>query len=474
MAAAEQNSAFALTSSGGLMPQATGRRSAAAGRARLLHWDPLLVCVAGFLAFDVGRIHQLFPKLIPLHPILVFALASIVIYALDRHGVRRLRTLRHPITFCVLGILGLVAWSVPFSLNAGRSLQFLYSEFAKTVVMFLLVAASVRTVADVERLARVFLIAATLYAVVAIARDQTAGSARLDNLYTYDSNDFALFMVVSLPFAFHFLAHARGLRSRVFALLSITVLCVGVLLSGSRGGFLAAAGLLLFYLLSNRSTRIWWRLGVVATVLIAGLIAAQGWYWQRMDSLLHVSSDYNVTTPYGRVQIWKRGIGYMLSRPFTGVGAVSFGKAEGTLSEVAQMRAKEGKGTPWRAAHNSFVQIGAELGVGGLLMLVGLLMVSLRALGRAGAFARTRRAVARGSPDGALAFALAASLVGWMIAAFFLSQAYYDIIYALVGIVLGLAKVQRTSERGAARAQVPPGRRVSFPPGVPVATPARR
>ncbi len=425
-----------------------------APRAAAPGWDALLVCVAIFLAFDVGRIHQLFPQLIPLRPILLSALASIALYALGQRGPRRARTLKHPITYCVLGILALVAWSVPFSLGPRRSFEFLYSEFAKTVVLFLLVAASVRTVKDVERLAKVFLYSAVLYAVVAIARDQTVSSERLDNLYTYDSNDFALFAVVALPLAFYFLAGSRRLLGRAIGLFSIVALCAGIMLSGSRGGFLAGAGLLLFYLFANRSAKVWWRASVVATVVIAGFVAAQGWYWERIDSLLHVKSDYNVTTPYGRIEIWKRGIGYMLSRPLTGVGAANFGKAEGTLSELAHTRAEEGKGTPWKAAHNSFVQIGAELGVPGLLALLGLLWAGFRAMRRTGAFTRARRVGPKSSPESALAFALAGSLLAWMIAAFFLAQAYYDIIYGVAGLVLGLAKVQRETGRRLARAQV--------------------
>lgn len=429
------------------------RNRPAVTQAAWQRWDLLLVCVAVFLAFDVGRIHQLFPQLIPFRPILVSAVAATILYLANFRDLRRLQALKHPIAICVLAILAMVALSVPFSLSPSRSLQFLYTELAKTVVLFLLVAGCVRSFRDVERLAQVYLFAAVIYGAVVYARGSRLSSGRLNDLYTYDSNDFALFMVVALPLAFYHGSHARGKLRVLVASFAILVLGVGVVASGSRGGFLAGAGLLLFYVFASRTTRLAKRLAVVGVVVVVTLLAAQGWYWLRMKTLFSVESDYNVTTEYGRVAIWKRGIGYMVSRPFTGVGAANFGKAEGTISEVARQRAAAGKGTPWKAPHNSFVQMGAELGVPGLGLLLALLGFMFAALRRAGAFGHPGRDPPQAARGRALAFALAGSLVGWTIGAFFLSQAYASMLYALAGLVLGLAKLQRHAPEHSALAR---------------------
>ena len=175
---------------------------------------------------------------------------------------------------------------------------------------------------------------------------------------------------------------------------------------------------------------------VILTVLSA---TASDKYWTQMQTIIHPHEDYNLTDDAGRVKIWKRGIGYMLARPMFGVGMGNFQTAEGTLSPLA--RAGEyGRGVRWGAAHNLFVQVGAELGIPGLL-LFATLIVSL--------FASLRRVTqsARASPGGKdmarLSQSLMAALVGFVVGGFFLSLAYADMLYALAALSVALAKVAR-------------------------------
>src|SRR5258708_33328068 len=93
--------------------------------------------------------------------------------------------------------------------------------------------------------------------------------------------------------------------------------------------------------------------------------------------------DYNHTSETGRMQIWSRGIGYMLANPLLGVGPNNFPAAEGTLSPLAE-RQQYGIGVRWNAAHNSFVQIGAELGLPGLTLFVAVIASAFAALRRSG------------------------------------------------------------------------------------------
>ena len=133
------------------------------------------------------------------------------------------------------------------------------------------------------------------------------------------------------------------------------------------------------------------------------------------------------------MSVWKRGIGYMVGRPITGVGAGAFPVAEGTISPLAKVQ-DYGVGLKWSAAHNSFVQVGAELGFPGLVVFLALLFAGL---------ARARRAVTLGLAVGdqraaAMGDALAASLVGFAVSGFFLSEAYAAYVYSVIGIAIGL------------------------------------
>jgi O-antigen ligase len=166
------------------------------------------------------------------------------------------------------------------------------------------------------------------------------------------------------------------------------------------------------------------------------LMTASDHYWQQMGTITS-DTDYNHTSETGRMQIWNRGIGYMLANPFLGVGPNNFPTAEGTLSPLA-VRQQYGIGVRWNAAHNSFVQIGAETGLPGLALFVAMIASGFAALRRAG------RVEKQETVDGALPAltpALTASLVGFVVGAFFLSLAYSEMLYTLLAFAVGMRKV---------------------------------
>jgi hypothetical protein len=121
----------------------------------------------------------------------------------------------------------------------------------------------------------------------------------------------------------------------------------------------------------------------------------------------------------------------------TGVGVFAFPVAEGTISPLAT-RQELGIGLKWSAAHNSFVQIGAELGVFGLIAFILAISHTYR----------TSRKVGRSPPGGGkpsdeqvFGQALAGAVIAYVIAGFFLSQAYGAFVFVLYGLAIGLSKV---------------------------------
>jgi O-antigen ligase len=147
-------------------------------------------------------------------------------------------------------------------------------------------------------------------------------------------------------------------------------------------------------------------------------------------------ADYNRTAETGRLQIWTRGIGYMLDHPLLGVGPGNFQRAEGTLSPFAH-RQQYGVGVLWSAPHNTFVQVGAELGIPGLALFVAMIGSAFLLLARLG---RRQRGAHR-DRDAALTQALTASLLAFVVGAFFLSFAYSEMLYTLLALAVGLDKV---------------------------------
>lgn len=413
-------------------------------------WDLLLVSTAVLLLTAVARLHLLFPALDLLRPVLLSGVAAMVLYAADRHPRRRVRLLQVPATACVLGLAVWAALAVPTALRPARSFIFLTDEFFKTIALFIIVAGAVRGLRDLELLALVYFAGASAYAIVVLTRfDVGGGSWRLTELYTYDPNDFATFAVTALPIGIYFLARPGSVARRLGALVGCAALGTAFVWAGSRGGFLALLGMSIFLLLRYRAVPGRWR--VAGTAMIAGvvLLVASEQYWTQMGTLLEPAQDYNLTAETGRLEIWKRGMGYMLDHPVFGVGIANFPVAEGVLSSLAE-RQQYGIGVRWTAPHNSFVQVGAELGVAGLLLFLALLAAAFRALG-----AVQRRALppdTDGVDPRAMAQALTASLIGFLIGAFFLSLAYSPMLYALIALVVALQKVTLPLAGGRRRA----------------------
>ena len=410
-------------------------------------WDLLVACLAGYILTAVGRLHQLFPILEILHPAIITGLAAIVLYAMDRRDDRRLNVLQAGATRCLLGLVTWMALSTPGSIWLGNSLDLLANNFVKTTAMYFVMAGAVRGARDVERLAAAYLVGAAMYAGVVIFRfDLGAGDAwRLGHLYYYDANDFAAFAVSAMPFGLYF-AHASDRRIvRVLAVVALAALAVAFVRTGSRGGFVALVAIAGFVVFRYTTIPLRWRVMAPACLAVIFLSVASDEYWQQMGTILS-DTDYNHTQESGRLQIWQRGMGYMLQHPIFGVGPNNFGMAEGTLSPFAE-RQQFGVGVRWNAAHNSFVQVGAELGIPGLVLFVGLIAGVFVSLYRSSSTGGTRRCPRPVRPE--LTQALTASMIGFVVGAFFLSLAYSEMLYTLAALAVGLSRVAGATERPA-------------------------
>jgi O-antigen ligase len=399
----------------------------------------------------VGRLHQLYPVLQVLHPALVFGLAALVLYLLDGGRSRQVHRLWIPTTACLLALLSWVVLSIPTSIYPGNSYRLLAENFIKTVLMYFVIAGSVRGSRDIERLASVYYLSAVIYTAIVLTRFDLGGGAawRLGNLYYYDANDFATFAVTAMPIGLYFAHAGRRSMTRIICAIGLVLLTVGLVHSGSRGGFLAVLAMGAYVVLRYTAIAVRWRVSAFAVVALVFFVVASGEYWRQMGTI-GADTDYNQTEESGRRQIWARGIGYMLDNPLLGVGANNFPTAEGTLSPFAARQQYGGRGVRWNAAHNSFVQIGAELGIPGLLIFIALLGSAFAAL--IGSKRQRRRNPAFRGRVLELRQGLTASLIGFVVGAVFLSLAYSEMLYTLLAFAASMAKISGTAVPGARRA----------------------
>jgi O-antigen ligase len=165
-----------------------------------------------------------------------------------------------------------------------------------------------------------------------------------------------------------------------------------------------------------------------------------------MATLRNPEQDYNWSgqSVEGRMEVWRRGVSYMISRPLFGVGMRNFSIAEGTLSEESRASEERGRGFKWSVAHNSFLEIGAETGVLGLGLFVGMLVFALRAMRRVRRRSRPNdRAPSR---QVLFAYTLTASLLGFIVAGSFVSAWYFSYLYMVLGMAIGLTKIHRMGQ----------------------------
>lgn len=393
--------------------------------------------VCGVLLAYVWRVQDLYPILAETKFSALVLLVAVGLLLAAGRPARVWRRLRHPCARFAAAILVLMVLSVPTSLWQGLSFRFIVTDHLKTLLMMVLVIVSVRAFVDVERLAMVIVGGATLYSALTLTRFDIGLGGRLGSLVYYDANDLGLLLVCSLPMALYFVRCGHGFAMRLVGVLVSGLFLMTIVRTGSRGAFIGLLAVALFLFLAFTAVRASTRIALTAAIVAGLLVVADPGYWTSMQTMLNPKADYNWSgqSDAGRMEVWKRGMGYMLRRPLTGVGVHAFAVAEGTISPLAS-RQEFGIGVKWSSAHNSFVQIGAELGVGGLLCFVGLLLGAwrtVRRLGRAPPGVTAREAT--------LAQLLCASLLGYLVAGFFLSQAYAAYLYALLGMVVALSAV---------------------------------
>ncbi len=389
--------------------------------------------LALYVAVSVAKVHDLQPALASLQPAKITAalLLVLALFVLPWREVVRAVQAR-PARWIWLTALLAVA-TLPTALWKGYAVAFLTTEYWKLLLVFVISAA-----AWAERRTLITSLGGVVMGGAAVAGHLVmfGGSWRPGAGPAFDSNESALMFLVLLPLALY-LASRKGWW-RVLWYACAVLLLVAIVKTGSRGGFvglmvmgawqvahapprrrlrqivLAVAGILVFAASANETTK------------------------QRFTSIFEPTEDYNFDAREGRFEVWKRGVKYMYTHPLQGVGIKNFGIAEGMISGKADL----GYGIKFSAAHNSFVEIGAELGVLGLIAFTMTLWTAFKGLGPVALASRQ----ARGRPrpvidlahdEAVLGSSLRAALVAFAAAGFFLSFAYHPITYFLIALCVG-------------------------------------
>jgi hypothetical protein len=227
-------------------------------------------------------------------------------------------------------------------------------------------------------------------------------------------------------------------------------------MSGSRGALVGLVAVALAFLVGVRTISLSRKLLIGGIALIAISIAAPPDYWAQMKTIIEPGDDYNLTSEAGRKQIAQRGLGYMLKYPVFGVGVGNFTGAEATISPLLK-NLRPGVRHYVLAPHNTYVQVGAELGLGAFILWTGMLIGGIAALGRV--YRRLPESWKTGDADRRFLFFLSVfmplSFVGFAVPSTFVSHAYLPSIYILLAClasVLTLTPLYLPAPKGSGKA----------------------
>jgi O-antigen ligase len=382
--------------------------------------------------------------------IVVLAVGAAAVCAAARRG--ELRASWSPLFLVALLVLGAQAVSGLAGANVGASLAAV-GETAKAGVWLVLLVHLLLTRRDAPgAVVRAFVLTLAVLCALGLVQEYLLGNSTtfltLSNVPLdmdpgavtarhsgpqNDVNFWGRVLVLGLPFGFALVQQASSLRGRALWAGATLAICAGLVLTGSRGGLLAAFVVTCSWalLLGGRYRRALW----LAPVVIALALVIPG-VGSRLATLSALTGDGGVVPTEasleGRIAAQRVAVEMTVDHPALGVGPGNFIAIE---PEYLRSLGLDAIGL---APHNLYLEASAE---GGLLGLAALVLL----LGTAIVLAYRARVVARWAPDVVgtasplpLANATVAALVGWCAASVFLHQATFRTFLLVAALAVAM------------------------------------
>jgi O-antigen ligase len=380
------------------------------------------------------------PALAPLH---LAELAALM--ALGGMAIRRIR-LGLPVAPLLPEVGGVVALGVvilatlPFSIWRAGALETFIDAYLKALLIFVLMLHALATPRRLEQFVGLILACCAYLSIRAIL-DYARGvnvseygrvSGAVGGIFR-NPNDLAMNLVTFLPFALAGLLAPLGAWKRAAAG-GILLLSLGAIVATRSRG--AAIGLAVVLLV----TCIWLsrrRPALIGAGLVTAMIAlpfVPGAYWDRMASIADQEQDQTGSYEARRVLLGEAFRAF-LAHPLTGVGAGQF-----------RNYLPEGRDQPWNESHNVLLQLAADIGVSGPLILIFLVV---RGFGAVRSSQRMLRVFRRHPERSVLPFsrteretlelyvaAAGIALAGWFVCAQFASIAYSWTFYYVLALTI--------------------------------------
>lgn len=237
--------------------------------------------------------------------------------------------------------------------------------------------------------------------------------------YFEGNNELALTLLITMPLMYFLLRQSKQLWIKVGMFGAMTLSLIAVIGTFSRGAFVAAGCMGLFF---------WWKsghrilVGVLGTLIVAGALSiAPAHWWERMGTIQTYEQDGSAM---GRLAAWQVAIGIATDRPlgggfqcFTPANFAAYGPPGHRVLDV----------------HSIYFEVLGENGWGALALFLTLGFLAWRT----GSWI-----IRNAGNDPTLAWyrSLAAmaqvSLIAYASGGAFLGLAYFDLPYTIIGVLV--------------------------------------
>ena len=300
-----------------------------------------------------------------------------------------------------------------------------FQAYVSTLFIFFVVLVYVDSMPKLEHTAMAFVGAVDFAALYVLREYQKLGfgDTRV-GWVAGDSNYFAAATLLAMPVAFHLRSVARKQVHRWYYVGSVVTMFLAFVVAGSRGGFAGLCALFGIMFLRYKKKK---RFLLVGILMVPILLFTPG---SPINRLLHPDYGDSVSS-VDHVKLWMFGVKTALHHPVLGIGLSNF-KRYTALARITER-------ADGYVAHNTYVEFAAELGFLGFLLYTGIVSSTLILLDKV-----QRRAKFLRHPylEG-LAIGLQEGLIGFGVAAFFISAQYQKPFWFAVFLTIPLATIAR-------------------------------
>lgn len=371
---------------------------------------------------------------------LLFTLITMVVYFFSKH---KTRLVLGGIGSLVLMFFFWTTMSSIFGLAPEEYRWELWTRFAKIIALFVFVLLIVEKKLHVDFFLWCLILSVGFFAgLEGLKYIASGGGHKIEGMAGHvlgDRNELSIAMAMLLPICFYLMTEFGGksklLKIGFLGLISLLVLAI--IGTNSRGGLVALIAVGTYLFIKSKRKILFLFLLVCAGSLGVGLIPPE-WY-ERMNTISQADGDASFM---GRVVAWKQSFILAARNPLFGGGfkALEYLPVWSSLAQDFYQYSffYTGDNIPRpqpRAAHSIYFQVLGDHGFVGLFLFLSILS---SAFVKAGTIAKTCMKINGPEWITKLATMLRLSIFTYAVGGAALSFAYFDMIYALVALIIVL------------------------------------